>query len=280
MARKAVFIDVDGTLVDHHGEVPVSAVEAIGRARSLGHLVFLSTGRSMCELWPGLLGIGFDGIVAGAGAYVEAGGRELTHHVMSEGDVERVRSFFDGHGLDYLFEGAHGLFGTRGMNGSSEHILATMFPDADARARARSSSFCYVDQIQPLPAGALPIRVSKLLFRLDEQVGFDDVRAEFPAFLVLQSSVGVFGRLCGEMQLPGIHKARGLETIVEHLGLDRADTIALGDSDNDLEMLRYAGVGIAMGNARPQVLAVADEVTSSVADHGVQRAFERHGLLG
>src|SRR5690606_26053547 len=67
----------------------------------------------------------------------------------------------------------------------------------------------------------------------------------------------------------GVSKATGLEAVRRHLGVDPADTIAVGDGYNDLEMLRWAGRGVAMGNADDVVRAAADEVTNSVADDGV-----------
>ena len=71
MIRRAVFLDVDGTLVDYSGRIPASARHAVRAARANGHLVFLCTGRSRSELWPDVTDIGFDGLVGGAGAYVE-----------------------------------------------------------------------------------------------------------------------------------------------------------------------------------------------------------------
>jgi hydroxymethylpyrimidine pyrophosphatase-like HAD family hydrolase len=73
MTRKAVFLDVDGTLIDDYGRVPDSAVRAVREARRNGHLVFLCTGRSMVELSPGVLDVGFDGFVVASGAYVQVG---------------------------------------------------------------------------------------------------------------------------------------------------------------------------------------------------------------
>jgi hydroxymethylpyrimidine pyrophosphatase-like HAD family hydrolase len=61
--------------------------------------------------------------------------------------------------------------------------------------------------------------------------------------------------------------------------MDRADTIAIGDSYNDLEMLHHAAVGIAMGDAPQAVKDVADEVTASTVEDGVRLAFVRHGLV-
>ncbi|HET9127699.1 MAG TPA: HAD hydrolase family protein, partial [Propionibacteriaceae bacterium] len=73
MTPRSVFLDVDGTLVDETGQIPESARGAVREARANGHRVFLCTGRSLAELWPEILDIGFDGLVAAAGAYVEVG---------------------------------------------------------------------------------------------------------------------------------------------------------------------------------------------------------------
>jgi hydroxymethylpyrimidine pyrophosphatase-like HAD family hydrolase len=81
------------------------------------------------------------------------------------------------------------------------------------------------------------------------------------------------------MMLPGVHKALGMDVLLAHLGIERTDTIAIGDSYNDLEMLAHAGVGVAMGNAPEEVRDAADESTGSVDEDGVRQAFERHGLL-
>lgn len=78
-----------------------------------------------------------------------------------------------------------------------------------------------------------------------------------------------------EVCATGVNKASGLEEVVELLGVRREDVIAFGDMPNDLPMLRWAGHAVAMGNAHPDVLAVADEVTVSNAEDGVAQVLER-----
>lgn len=78
-----------------------------------------------------------------------------------------------------------------------------------------------------------------------------------------------------EVSPAGVTKASGLAEVVDRLGLAAADVVAFGDMPNDLEMLCWAGHGVAMGNANPEVLAVADEVTASNADDGVALVLER-----
>lgn len=73
----------------------------------------------------------------------------------------------------------------------------------------------------------------------------------------------------------GVSKASGLERVAAELGVDRADVLAIGDGRNDLEMLRWAGRGVAMGQAVEEVRAAADDVTGTVYDDGVVTELER-----
>jgi hypothetical protein len=73
----------------------------------------------------------------------------------------------------------------------------------------------------------------------------------------------------------GVSKATGVEEVAGPLGISSDEVVAFGDMPNDIPMLLWAGRGVAMGNAHPDVLAVADEVTASNSDDGVGRLLER-----
>jgi hydroxymethylpyrimidine pyrophosphatase-like HAD family hydrolase len=73
----------------------------------------------------------------------------------------------------------------------------------------------------------------------------------------------------------GISKATGVDELARPLGITAADVVAFGDMPNDVPMLGWAGLGVAMGNAHPDAVAAADEVTASNADDGVARVLER-----
>jgi Cof subfamily protein (haloacid dehalogenase superfamily) len=78
-----------------------------------------------------------------------------------------------------------------------------------------------------------------------------------------------------EASPPGVTKATGLAEVAGRLGIVAADVVAFGDMPNDLEMLRWAGHGVAMGNAHPALKDVADEVTASNAEEGIALVLER-----
>ena len=82
-----------------------------------------------------------------------------------------------------------------------------------------------------------------------------------------------------EMVPKGHTKASGIGKMCEALGIDRADTFAVGDSVNDLAMLEYAGVGIAMGNGSTEAKAAADYVTADLQDDGIYRAMLHFKLI-
>ena len=81
------------------------------------------------------------------------------------------------------------------------------------------------------------------------------------------------------MSLPGIHKATAIALVLAHLGIAREDTIAFGDSTNDLEMIQFVATGVAMADAHPDVLAASDRITPSSADDGLALAFAELGLI-
>lgn len=77
---------------------------------------------------------------------------------------------------------------------------------------------------------------------------------------------------------PGTTKARGLAWLAAHLGVTAADVLTIGDNDNDVSMLEWAGVGVAMGDGSPAARAAADWVAPGVAEDGVAVALERFVL--
>jgi Cof subfamily protein (haloacid dehalogenase superfamily) len=78
-----------------------------------------------------------------------------------------------------------------------------------------------------------------------------------------------------EISAAGVSKATGLAVLAAEHGVDAADVVAFGDMPNDLPMLTWAGLGVAVANAHPSVLEVADEVTASHDDDGVALVLER-----
>ena len=75
-----------------------------------------------------------------------------------------------------------------------------------------------------------------------------------------------------------VNKATGLKALAEHLGIPREQIMAIGDENNDIEMIEYAGLGVAMGNAPDAIKALADVTTTSNEEDGVATAIKRYVL--
>jgi Cof subfamily protein (haloacid dehalogenase superfamily) len=278
MNRKAVFLDVDGTLIDDYGHVPSSAVDAIRSARANGHQVFVCTGRSMVELSPEVLDIGWDGFVVASGAFVQVASDVLTHRWLTPEALHHVADYFDVHGGGYYFQANDGVYATPRARDLLGRIVSEAVAGDPAFDDLDHGLLGYVDTID-VDADPYVLPITKAIF-FDAAATLEEIRSEFPDFDIVPTSVTVFGPQAGEMMIPGVHKATGIDVILAQGGIDRADTIAIGDSYNDLEMLAHVAVGIAMGNAPQAVKDIADEVTTTPDKDGIRRAFERHGLIG
>lgn len=273
--RRAIFLDVDGTLAGWDGRVPASAVDAVRAARAAGHLVFVCTGRSRAELWPDLLDIGFDGLIGASGAFVQVGEELVAHRGIPEADLRFALDWFGGHATDVVLQADDVIIAPPHVRDRMRESVLAMAGDLEGFARG---PFSFIDRVR-VDGDRSGVQVTKLIY-LGSPVPIDEVRAALAGrFDVVPSSVEAFGPGCGEVTVAGLDKAAGLDAVVAHLGLDHADTIAIGDSWNDFTLLRHAALGIAMGNAPDGIKAAADVVTGHVDDDGLHAAFVEFGLV-
>ncbi|NTW42036.1 MAG: HAD family hydrolase [Cellulomonadaceae bacterium] len=278
MGRKAVFLDVDGTYVNDRGVVPPSAREAVVSARGNGHLVFLCTGRSTAMIWDSVTEVGFDGVIASSGCWVELGGTVLEHRTLPVDDVRRVVEFFDEHDVAFMLESHSGMYGSRDCRARLRRRIFADVTDPTTVAEMEKGLGGFIDRLSE-GGDLLRDDISKVSF-FDSPLTLDEVRVEFDAtFDVIPSMVRRFGDTSGEMAIRGVHKAHGIEVLLPHLGLTPADVIAFGDGFNDIEMLQLAGTGVAMAGAHATVKAAADTETPDPDDDGIALAFARLGLV-
>ncbi|MFQ6860624.1 MAG: Cof-type HAD-IIB family hydrolase [Beduini sp.] len=279
MEKKIVFLDVDGTLCNDEGFVPDSARDAVRAARKNGHLVYLCTGRSQAELYDFIMEVGFDGVIGAGGGFVSVGDEMLYHKRVSDDDVRHLVDFFNEHHVDFYLESNGGLYASENL---VHHLETMMYGDVDHDEEARRKRDENPNHfIEAMIQGESLYRsdVNKACF-LQSDVPFDTIKEEFAGeFNVIPCTVPMFGPDSGELAVPGVHKATAIEALLEHLGLDQKDTIAMGDGMNDAEMLEYCQIGIAMGNAKPGLKDIADEVTDTHDEGGIFNSFKKHGLI-
>ncbi|MDY8025744.1 Cof-type HAD-IIB family hydrolase [Paenibacillus polymyxa] len=281
MNKKIIFLDIDGTLVDDDGMIPESAKIACIEARKNGHLIYLCTGRSKAEIYDFIMEVGFDGIIGAGGGFVEIEGEMLYHHKVSDEDVRHMVDYFDEHDLDFYLESNGGLFASKNF---LPHVERLIYGDVDndpvAREKKEQRPHPFITGLTIGEDNLYRSDVNKACFLENKNVPFEQIKKEFAGkFEVIQCTVSAFGQDSGELMVPGIHKAVAIEKLIEHLGRSQEDTIAIGDGMNDAEMIEYCALGIAMGNAKSGLKAIADDITDAVDEDGLFHSFKKHGLI-
>ncbi|PTQ82660.1 Cof subfamily protein (haloacid dehalogenase superfamily) [Trichococcus patagoniensis] len=281
MDKKIIFLDIDGTLVADDGWVPPSAADACRQARLNGHEIYLCTGRSKPEIYDFIMEIGFDGIIGAGGGFVELNDGMLYHKTVPASEVRRMVDFFNQHGVDFYLESNGGLFASKNFLPHVERcIYGDIENDLEAKKRKEENPHPFIEGLIYGEEDLYKSDVNKACFLQSDTLSFAQIKAEFEnAFDTIQCTVPPFGDESGELMVPGIHKATAIEALLTHLGRSKERTIAIGDGLNDLEMFDYCEIGIAMGNAKEELKAVADHVTSSVDEDGLHQAFRTFGLI-
>lgn len=275
---RIVFLDVDGTLIDHSQRLAPSVVEAVRGARASGHLMYLCTGRSRAEIPAAVADIGFDGVVSAGGGFAEIGDDLIAGHTMPAAALRELVGFFETNDIEYNLQAYGDVYPSAGLLDR----VRPMF-EADARRAQDAAAAADVRRIEHRMAyrGPAPdVGIAKSTFFGTDARTFARVRDGVgDRFHVITGTIPYLGEAGGEVSLPGVNKGAAIAEIVAHLGMTLDAAIGIGDSYNDLEMLQVCGVGIAMGNADDTVRSYADEVTTSVLDDGVWNAFRAHGLI-
>ena len=277
--QRVILLDVDGTVVDYSNHLPESAVRAVRQTRAAGHLVYLCTGRSRAEMYPELWEMGIDGMIGGNGSYIEHDGEVVMHQSLAAQECREIVDWLQGRNIEFYLEANSGLYGS----GNFREAAAPAIRLYAAGKGAPDSDSWTVDSAFPeMIHGSELYRddVNKISYLLGSDDDFVATAARFPRL-----TSGTWGgrgthALFGDLGVSGITKAHAIDVLLDHLGTDRADTIAVGDAAVDIPMLEYCAVAIAMGNSSPDVIAIADHVTDDVTRDGLYKAFEYYELFG
>lgn len=269
MALKLVFVDLDGTFVDSRKRVCERNARVLERAAGLGVQFVPCTGRNVNGLPAELAGadcVRYAVCCNGASVVDVRGGRQIHAEAMDAGRVAR------------LYEAVRGLPCTFDVF-IGEHVYLERDRWDFMRAAAGGDAVTerFFSSLRTPWGGSMDelLRlgpVTKLTMLHSSEADGRAVRAAVDSVDGLAWTYSL--PMNTEVMRAGVNKGSALRWLCGHLGVDAADTMAFGDGDNDAEMLRAAGDGVAMGNASDAVKACADHVTATCDEAGVAAYLE------
>ncbi len=254
---KAAFFDVDGTLLSHKTkQVPPSARAALQKLKDAGIPCIVATGRQISEMEKlPIADIAFDGYLTLNGQLMLDGNKRI---VFSKPITGHVKEFllrqFEEHAFPALLVEESYTY----LNYVTDHVAAVQ--------EAISS------QIPPLDTyrGGEIYQVCAYL-RPEEEYHLEPIAGDCVI------TRWHFGGM--DVVAKGGGKVSGIQEYLEAAGMSPSEIIAFGDGENDIEMLRFAGIGVAMGNAVEGAKAAADYVTVDIDDDGIEKALKHFGLI-
>lgn len=276
---KIIFLDVDGTITNYENFIPQSCKDAIKRARANGHRVYMCTGRSKAENPQEIWDIGFDGMIGGNGCYVESDGEVVMHQLITADQCRHIVDWLHGRGLEFYLESNNGLFASEHFREAAAPVMTLYAKGKGASDEdAQTSAHAFMDT---LTYGAELYRddLNKVSFILSSYQDHLDSVDEFPDLVARTWGGKGEHALFGDLGVKGIDKAHAVRVLVEHLGADMADTVAVGDAAVDIPMFECCGTSVCMGSGGEEAKAAADWVTTDVDDDGMWNAFSHLGLI-
>lgn len=255
---KAVFLDFDGTVYSHrYDTIPKNTVKALKRLNEKGILTFLCTGRAPIELeWFDLSKINLTGMILSNGQVVFNDKKEIIYEKAIEGKLkeELIRIYNEKRIPIYL--------ATR-----DEVILNYL---ADIVVKVQNAVSSNIPQVKPYN--------DKNFYMASV---FVENKEYYDEVMKLQdiAEITYWHQGACDIVPKGVSKTVGIDETLKLYDIDISQTLAIGDGENDIGMLKHCAIGIAMGNSPDYVKEVADYITEDIDDDGLYKALKHFELI-
>lgn len=254
---KVIFFDVDGTLLSHSQKaIPESAKRALKKLRDSGIKLVVATGRCLKELEKlPVMDVEFDGYLTLNGVLC----------------LDEKKKKFYGDGIE----------------GSSRESVEKMFWQKEFPVLFIEEDRMYINHVTE------DVRKAQKDISSDiPEVGVMSDRTIYQAVVyVTEKDEQIVKNYVPECKVTRWNKAgvdivsktggkvAGIQKYLEKYGISREETMAFGDGENDIEMLKFVQIGVAMENAEPEVKASADYVTAHIDEDGIEKALHHFGMI-
>ncbi len=273
---KAIILDIDGTLLTSEKELSSKTKESLMKAQKQGIKVILASGRpttGMLDLAKELELATYDGLLVsynGSKVIDVKTGKELFNQAMTVEEGKAVLEHMKQFDVTVMIDKDDYLY-TNDVFGCVVDLRGKPFNLIEYESRGGKFKLCEKDDL----AEFLDYPINKILTAGQPeylQEVYKEMREPFKDKLNCVFTADVYF----EFTAQHVDKAKALETVLSPLGIERKDVIAFGDGHNDITMLAYAGVGVAMGNAVPELKKIADVETLSNDEDGIATILSKY----
>lgn len=258
MNRKLIAFDIDGTLYTSDRKVLDSSLRVLRELEAAGHYVTIATGRSYFTAQEALKDFGVGNYVLCNGAYAYEN-HELSYSFpIDKEELKKIVAIANDNDMDILYQ--------------TERMIKQQESFTDQERRQRAVGYEHFKPSFDFDIDKEEAIYQAIMFCNAEQEKLFEPHLENLRFTRwVSDGVDVVSKEGS--------KARTLALIAEAEGIAKEDIIAFGDGENDIEMLKLAGLGVVMGNASDYVKSFGDYITKSNDDHGILHAAIEHGLI-
>lgn len=270
---KLIAMDMDGTLLDDSQRIPEANLLALREASAAGVSIAICSGRAAGDVswFASDAGLSNCYVLAlnGACCLLKPHGQPYAVHCYAPGAAEAIADVLLGFGVTFACFQPGRIVAVHGAGAPSKLSWGTHV------ARDNAAAYAYGEAAlrQHMPEG-----VCKFVYiDRDRAPRIAKVRQALGGISGIDVTSSWSNNL--EIMPAGVNKGTALAELADMLGLQPAQVMAMGDYDNDLDMIRYAGLGVAMGNASERVKSAADHVTLSNEENGVAAAIRQFVLM-
>lgn len=261
--KKMIFFDIDGTISSEQtGEIPESAIRAIQKARANGHLAFLNTGRTLFSIEKKYTEIGFDGYICGCGTDIYIDGKCIYRCEQPEGRCREIMEMARKTKVTAVYESSEAVFFDRTL--PKHDIVDTLVKKFGLSGR---------NIPETIDGDEIPFE--KFCFWVSEEADFQ----AFHDYIVQYFECIDRGGDMYELMPNGVSKATGIQRVMDYYDIPLENCYAIGDSTNDLSMLKFVPNSIAMGNSMKEILPYCAYQTDTVENDGLEKALQHYGII-
>lgn len=259
-----IFLDLDDTLWKMH-QIPYSAKQAIQRAHEHGHKIFINTGRTRSEVPHHILEeLPLSGFCFGAGSEILINKKQVFYQPLNKKDTKDLAKKLEPMDLGVSLEGSEATF-----QNPKNYEMFQRFAQMDRTGSGRIQHY-KIEQMTEKDYD----QIMKISVIQGEQFDPTPINALLHDELVFTP----FSNTGGEITNKNLNKATAIRFVKEYYKTNE-QTMAIGDSENDITMLKEADISIAMGNGQESVKTIAKYITTNIEDNGIYNAFKNFDLI-